>query len=131
MGLYDFCRYGMVKGMRHKQKKPKSRAAAARARMIKEIARPRMTRSARIAEQSLDLARNPQHPSVTMPATVDKIIAPPRTSQVEKAQIAVDGAHRPHKDLRIENALLDENGDDVKLKKGAHVEVTVTAEPKA
>jgi hypothetical protein len=27
--------------------------------------------------------------------------------------------------------LLDENGDDVKLKKGAHVEVTVTSEPKA
>ena len=31
-------------------------------------------------------------------------------------------------DLRIENALIDEHGDDVKLKKGAHVEVTVTAE---
>jgi hypothetical protein len=31
---------------------------------------------------------------------------------------------------RIENTFTDEHGDDVKLKKGAHVEVTVTAEPK-
>jgi len=34
--------------------------------------------------------------------------------------------HR-NQDLRIENTLTDENGDDVKLKKGAHVDVTVTA----
>jgi hypothetical protein len=133
MGLYDFRCYATINRMRHKQKKPKSTAAAAgaRARMIKEIARPRMTRSARIAEQSLDLARTREHPSVTMPGTVDKIIPPPRTDSAEKAQIAVNGAHRPHKNLRIENALIDENGDDVKLKKGAHVELTVTAEPKA
>jgi hypothetical protein len=31
-------------------------------------------------------------------------------------------------DLRIENSLTDEHGDEVKLEKGAHVEVTVTAE---
>ena len=66
-----------------------------------------------------------------MAGTVHKIIPPLRPSQPEKAQIAVDGAHGPHRDLRIENTLLDENGDDVKLKKGAHVEVTVTSEPKA
>jgi hypothetical protein len=35
-----------------------------------------------------------------------------------------------HRDLRIENTLTDENGDYVRLKKGAHVQVTVTAEPK-
>jgi hypothetical protein len=32
-----------------------------------------------------------------------------------------------YRDLRIENTLTDEHGDEVKLKKGAHVEVTVTA----
>jgi hypothetical protein len=116
--------------MRHNKKKSKS-SDAARASVIKEIAEPRMARSARIAEQSLDLARTAEHPSVSMAGTVDKIIPPLRPSQPEKAQIAVDGAHGPHRDLRIENALLDENGDDVKLKKGAHVEVTVTSEPKA
>ena len=84
-----------------------------------------MARSARIAERNLDLARIPEQPSVTMPGTVDKIIPSSRPSQLEEAQIAVD--HR-FRDLRIENTLTDENGDDVRLKKDAHVEVTVTAE---
>ncbi|MGD1212719.1 MAG: hypothetical protein ABR973_15355 [Candidatus Acidiferrales bacterium] len=76
-----------------------------------------------------DVARIPERPSVTMPGTVDKIIPSPRPSQPEKAQIAVEGADRGYRDLRIENTLTDENGHDVRLKKGAHVEVTVTAEP--
>jgi hypothetical protein len=115
--------------MRHRQNKAESHAAA-RARVMKEIAEPRMARSARIAEQKLDPTRIPDPPSVSMPGRVDKIIPPPNSSKLEKAQIAVDGAHRPHRELRIENTLIDENGDDVKLKKGAHVEVTVAAEPK-
>jgi hypothetical protein len=32
-------------------------------------------------------------------------------------------------DIRTEQLAGNENGDEVKLKKGAHVEVTVTAEP--
>jgi len=94
------------------------------------MAKPRMAKSARIAELNLDTTRIPEQPSVTMSGTVDKIIPSPRPSQPEKAQIAIDGADDRHRDLRIENALTDEHGDDVKLKKGAHVEVTVTAEPK-
>jgi len=89
-----------------------------------------MARSARIAELNLDTARIPEQPSAVMPGTVDKIIPSPRPSQPEKAQIAVKGADHRDQDLRIENALTDEHGDDVKLKKGAHVAVTVTAEPK-
>jgi hypothetical protein len=44
----------------------------------------------------------------------------------EKAQIAVDGPYHQYRVLRIENTLTDEHGRDVKLKKGAHVEVTIT-----
>jgi hypothetical protein len=95
-----------------------------------EMAKPRMTRSARIAELKLDTARIPDQPSVTMPGTVDKIIQPRGPSQPEKAQIAVDGADQRHRNLRFENTLTDEHGDDVRLKKGAHVEVSVTADPK-
>jgi len=36
--------------------------------------------------------------------------------------------NKQHRDLRIENSLTDEHGDDVKLKKGAPVEVTITAQ---
>jgi hypothetical protein len=93
----------------------------------KELAKPRMSKSARIAELKLDVSRIPEQPSTTMSGTVDKIISSRRPRQSEKAQIAVDGADHRHRDLRIENTLTDENGDDMKLKKGAHVEVTVTA----
>jgi hypothetical protein len=57
---------------------------------------------------------------------VVKIIPSPRPSQPEQVQVAVDGADHRYRDLRIDNAFTDEHGDDVKLKKGAHVEVTVT-----
>jgi hypothetical protein len=102
-------------------------ADATRASVKKEMAKPRMARSARIAERNLDTARVPEQSSTTMPGTVNKII-PARPRRPEKAQIAVDRADRKHRDLRIENSLTDENGDDVKLEKGAHVEVSVTAD---
>ena len=104
----------------------KAKKDATRASVTKEMAKPHMIRSAKIAELNLDTTRIPGPPSTTMPGTVNKIISSQRPTQTEKAQIAVDGADHRHRDLRIENTLTDENGDDVKLKKGAHVEVTVT-----
>jgi hypothetical protein len=114
--------------MLHK-KASKESGNATRAGVSKEMAKPRMARSARIAELNLDAARIPEQPSATMPGTVDKIIPSARPNQPEEAQIAVEGDDHRHRDLRIENTLTDENGDDVRLKKGAHVEVTVTVEP--
>ena len=93
----------------------------------KEMAKPRMARSARIAKLNLETTRISERPSTTMPGTVDRIIPSPRRSLLEKAQIAVDGSDHRNQDLRIENTLTDENGDDAKLKKGAQVDVTVTA----
>jgi hypothetical protein len=72
-----------------------------------------------------------EKPSVTMPGTVEKIIPPAHPSQPEKAQIAVEGADELYREIRIENALTDENGDEVRLKKGAEVEITVEAYPEA
>jgi hypothetical protein len=96
----------------------------------KEMAKPRMAKSTRIAELNLDTARAREQPSTTVPGIVDKIIPSSRASQPEKAQIAIDRADRPHRHFRIESTLTDEHGDNVKLKKGTQVEVTVTAEPK-
>ena len=115
--------------MLHKKGK-KELGDATRASVKKEMAAPRMARSARITGLNLDTARIPVQPSTTMSGTVNKIIPSPRESQPEKVQIAVAGADHRHRNLRIENTLTDENGDAVSLKKGAHVEVTVTAEPK-
>jgi len=100
-----------------------------RAGVKREMAKPRMAKSARIAELNLDLTRIREKPSVTMPGTVGKIIPSLRPSKPEKAQIAVGGADHLYRNLRIKNTLTDEHGDDVALKKGAHVEVTITAEP--
>jgi hypothetical protein len=97
------------------------------ASLLTEMALPRMSKSARIAEQNLEAARIRQ-PRTVIPGTVEKLIPSPPPNQPEKAQIAVEGDHG-YRDLRIENSLTDEHGDEVKLKKGAHVEVAVAARP--
>jgi len=70
-----------------------------------------------------------EKPSVTLPGTVEKIIESPYPSMPEKAEIAVEGADELYQEIRIDNTLTDANGDEVKLKEGARVEVTVQAEP--
>ncbi len=72
-----------------------------------------------------------EKPSVTLPGTVEKIIKPVHPSEPEKAQISVEGADELYQEIRIENSLTDENGDTVRLKKGAQVDVTVEAGPDA
>jgi hypothetical protein len=114
--------------MVHKKSKNEP-GKATYASVKKEMAKPRMAKSARIAELNLN-TRTPERPSISMPGTVSKIILSARVSQPEKAQIAVDGTDHRYRDLRVENTLTDEHGDDVRLKEGAHVEVTVTAEAK-
>jgi hypothetical protein len=51
-----------------------------------------------------------EKPSVTLPGTVEKIIPSPHPSEPEKAQISVEGADDLYRELRVENALQDENG---------------------
>jgi hypothetical protein len=113
------------------EKGKKDAANATRSSVRREMAKPRMARLAKIAEVNLNTSRISAPPTVTLPGTVEKIVSSPHPGQPEKAQITLDGADYSHRNLRFENILTDENGDDVKLKKGAHVEVTVTVEPKA
>jgi hypothetical protein len=112
--------------MLHKKNR-KEPDIATHASVKKELARPRMAKSARIAELNLDITRIPEQPSTSIPGTVDKIIPSARPSQPENAQISVDGPDHRSQGLRIENTLTNEHGDEVRLKKGAHVEITVTA----
>ena len=72
----------------------------------------------------------PEKPvATTLPATVQKIIPSHDPALPEKAEIAVEGADELYKEIRIENTLIDEKGREVKLKKGAKVELTVEANP--
>jgi len=114
--------------MLHKKTKKESGNAILTS-VTKEMAKPRTAKSARIAELNLDSSRIRVQPSITVPAVIEEIIAFPGPGQREKAQIAIEEADRHYRNLRIDNTLTDENGDDVSLKKGAHVEITVTAKP--
>ena len=68
-----------------------------------------------------------EKPSTTLPGTVERIIKPLSADDPEKAQIAIEGADDLYREIRIENTLTDQNGDKVRLKPGADVEVTVEA----
>jgi hypothetical protein len=72
-----------------------------------------------------------EKPNTTLPGTVEKIIKSPDPDVPEKAQIAVEGADHLYREIRIDNTLVNANGDEVSLIQGAQVEVTVAAEPEA
>jgi hypothetical protein len=70
-------------------------------------------------------------PNVTLPGRVEKIIKPADPREPEKAQIAIEGADTLYKEIRIENKLTDKNGEKVRLKKDAEVDVTLEADSDA
>lgn len=57
--------------------------------------------------------------------TVEKIMKSPSPAEPEKAQILIEGADHSYQEIRIENTLIDENNEEVRLKAGAKVRVTV------
>lgn len=68
--------------------------------------------------------------ATTLPGRVEKVIRPhPQTGEPEKAQISVEGADHLYKEIRVPNRLVDDNGQKVKLKPGAEVDITIEAEP--
>lgn len=111
------------KPMKKRKRKP---GVEVLARVQKEMALPRMSKSARIKELESDTGRISQQPKTVMPGTVDRIIQFRTPRLRETAQISIKGEPR-YRELRVENSLTDEHGDEVKLTKGDQVEVTVTA----
>jgi hypothetical protein len=70
-----------------------------------------------------------EKPTKTLRGTVEKIIPGIGNVVPERAQIRVDGAEELYQEIRIENALQDDGGNQVSLKKDADVEVTIKADP--
>jgi hypothetical protein len=68
---------------------------------------------------------------ITKPGTVEKLFAPAHPRDHEKAQINIRGAEPLYQEIRIENTLTDQDGNEVKLKQGAEVEVHVEADKSA
>jgi hypothetical protein len=71
----------------------------------------------------------PEKPGVNLSGTVRKVLQFP--SNPEKVQIAIESPDRVHKEIRIENTLTDKSGQEVRLKTGAMVEVTIKATPES
>ena len=68
--------------------------------------------------------------TTTLPGRVEKVIKPhPRSSEPEKAQIALEGADDLYREIRVPNRFEDENGQKVKLKEGTDVDVKIEADP--
>jgi hypothetical protein len=63
--------------------------------------------------------------SATLTGIVQEIITPSSPGASEKAEIVVQGAYQPHKKIRIDNTLTSEDGVKLRLKPGAHVEITI------
>ena len=57
--------------------------------------------------------------SAIMPGTVEKIIASSIPLNRDKAQISVIGADHLYREIRIDNTMTNENGEEVGLKLGA------------
>jgi predicted DNA-binding antitoxin AbrB/MazE fold protein len=63
--------------------------------------------------------------------TVQKVLKPVIPGETEKAQISVEEADELYREIRVENVLTDENGEKVRLKPGAEVDVVVEADTDA
>jgi hypothetical protein len=68
--------------------------------------------------------------NVTLPGTVEKIIPAVGDHIPEKAEIKIEGADDLYREVRIENEVIDEEGNPLKLKKGAELDVTIEANKK-
>ena len=63
----------------------------------------------------------------TLPGIVEAIIPSSDPNQPAKAQIAIQSADELVGEIRIANILTKENGEEVSLKKGGIVKVTIKA----
>jgi uncharacterized protein YfaS (alpha-2-macroglobulin family) len=67
--------------------------------------------------------------STNLTGVVERIIKPLLPDEPEKAQIAVQQADHLYREIRIDNSLTDADGEAVRLKQGAEVEVVIKADP--
>ena len=69
--------------------------------------------------------------SITLNGMVEKVVKSPLSSEPDQAQIAIEGSDHQYEAIRIENTLTDKSGNEVHLKPGADVKVTINADPEA
>jgi hypothetical protein len=69
-------------------------------------------------------------PSTTLPGSVEKIIEPIDPREPEKAQINIEGGEGLYREILVNNTLKDEKGEEVAIKEGVPVDVTIETNKK-
>ena len=62
---------------------------------------------------------------------MQKLVKPIDPRETEKAEITIEEAEELYREIRVENVLTDENGEKVRLKPGAEVDVVLEADTDA
>ena len=76
------------------------------------------------------MSKNKLKAATTFPGRVEKVIrSQSYAGEPEKAQISIEGADHLYKEIRVPNQLVDDNGQKIKLKPGAEVDIKIEAEP--
>ena len=70
-------------------------------------------------------------PKIVKPGRVKKVIQPVYPEGPEKVEIEVIDADHLYKEVRIDNTLEDEQGQERRLKEGAEVDVVIEADREA
>jgi len=83
-----------------------------------------------LSSEKSGTANDTNKSSTTLPGRVRKIIKSPDPKEPDQAEISVPDAEPLYQELRIENKLKNEEGEEVRLKPGASVDVTVEADAK-
>ena len=63
--------------------------------------------------------------------TVEKIIKPGFSGEPEKAQIDIHDADELYREIRVDNVVTDEKGEESHLKPGAEVDIILEADSSA
>jgi hypothetical protein len=79
----------------HRHNNAKKSPSATLADLKRELGKPRIATSGKTTKLNLAIKRIAEHPRVTMPGTVERIIPAQDPSQPKKADISVEGAQPP------------------------------------
>jgi hypothetical protein len=70
-----------------------------------------------------------ERPSTTLPGTVEKSLNHLTCANLKKPRLPSRSDHL-YREIRIDNALTNQNGEEIRLKESTQVEVTIEADPK-
>ena len=62
---------------------------------------------------------------------MQKLVKPINPREPEKAEITIEEGEELYREIRVENVLTDENGEKVRLKSGAELDVVLEADTDA